>query len=137
MLFPRPFLMLSSDHRQRDLFTQKSSLRVIFYLRISFLRMNLLDDPEMLTDMMSMEEAEFIAYQNGRKGSISAPLIQSLAVQSMYYYIHHVGCIHVSEAIRWTKANIKHQGSMEECTMRRWLKHYEAYGKCLYQTERR
>ena len=78
------FLMLSSDHRQRDLFTQKSSLRVIFYLRISFLRMNLLDDPEMLTDVMAMEEAEFIAYQNGRKGSISAPLIQSLAVQSIY-----------------------------------------------------
>ena len=79
-----PFLMLSSDHRQRDLFTQKSSLRVIFYLRISFLRMNLLDDPEMLTDVMAMEEAEFIAYQNGSKGSISAPLIQSLAVQSIY-----------------------------------------------------
>ncbi len=62
-----PFLMLSSDHRQRDLFAQKSSLRVILDLRISFLRMNLLDDPEMLNDVMSMEEAEFIAYQNGRK----------------------------------------------------------------------
>lgn len=27
--------------------------------------MNLLDDPEMLTDVMSMDVAELIAYQNG------------------------------------------------------------------------
>lgn len=95
------------------------------------------EDQDLLLDVMALDEIAFISYQNGRKGPIGARLIQSLAIQSMCYCIHHRGYAQLSLAIRWTINNIKHQSHMKELTLRTWFNHFESYGECPYQTEER
>lgn len=104
---------------------------------------------------MSLDETAFIRYQNSRKGSISAPLIQSRAVESMYYCYHHLQKGEgerkkLNAAIEWTKRNIRCCGDTSiaqvegsgSCpditkTLRRWFEHYEDYGECPIQTAKR
>ena len=54
--------------------------------------MNLFDDSEIFTNVMSMPQAEFIAFQNARKGSISAPLIQSLKFSCTEHVLLYPSC---------------------------------------------
>ena len=72
---------------------------------------NTYNDDE-VSDIMSLDETAFIRYQNSRRGSISAPLIQSRAVESMYYCYHHLQKGEgerkkLNAAIEWTKRNIR------------------------------
>lgn len=102
---------------------------------------NTYNDDE-VSDIMSLDETAFIRYQNSRKGSISAPLIQSRAVESMYYCYHHLqkGEGSLNAAIEWTKRNIRCCGDTSiaqvegsgSCpditkTLRRWFEHHEDY----------
>ena len=97
---------------------------------------------------MSLDETAFIRYQNSRKGSISAPLIQSRAVESMYYCYHHLqkGEGSLNAAIEWTKRNLRccgdtsiaqveGSGSYPDITrtLKRWFEHHKDYGECPIQ----
>ena len=101
---------------------------------------------------MSLDETAFIRYQNSMKGSISAPLIQSRAVESMYYCYHHLqkGEGSLNAAIEWTKRNLRccgdtsiaqveGSGSYPDITrtLKRWFEHHKDYGECPIQTAKR